>query len=308
MKRPAASASRVYRAKAQPADEGGHAVLRGGAVIFNDLHASLASAMAHDLNAAVGSGRVYRCGPISAGQECKVVASDGTKLKTPRVYVGDAEEFVAELNRAAKSPAPALRPNPTTRRGTALLSWQWSWRGGEKGGVFSLPATLRTERDMRKYHRLVVRGITKGADWMRPPAPERIAIQPHRFIHGRTRDTDEITGWSVTMDGEPLGYFDIVWSQRPNPAKPVWRPGARMADPRMPRLTRADYRALLAHATEWIGATDDPGDPITLSVGKSYTVPDLMGGTHVEFRSDPFYRGFYYPLSAATLKRRAAVK
>lgn len=78
--------------------------------------------------------------------------------------------------------------------------------------------------------------------------------------------------------------------------------------PAFPRLTRQDYRALLAHATEWIGATDDPGDPILLSRGRSYSIPDTRGGTTVEFRSDPFYRGFYYPLSAATLKRRAAVK
>lgn len=306
-RRPASTARPLYRAKAQPADEGGHAVLRGGVVVFNDLHRSLASAMAHDLNAAVGSGRVYRCGPPSAAYECKVIASDGTKLKTPRVYVGDARELVEELNRAATT--GATRANPTPRRGVERLYWQWSWRGGEKGRVFSLPATLRTERDMRKYHRLVVRGITQGADWMHPPKPERIEIQPHRFILGRTQDADEITGWSVTEDGEPLGFFDLVRLQRPNPSRrraPVDL--SRPAQPQPPRLTRADYRALLAHATEWINASDAPGDPITLSVGRSYTVPDLVGGTQVEFRSDAFYRGFYYPFSAATLKRRAAAK
>jgi hypothetical protein len=297
-RRPASAARPVYRVKAQPAGEGGYAVLRGGVEVLGDLHRSLASAMAHDLNAAVGSGRVYRCGPPSAAYECKVMASDGTKMKTPRVYISDANDLVAHLNHAATT--GASRANPSPRRGVERLYWQWSWRGGEKGRVFSLPATLRTERDMRQHHRLVVRGITQGADWMHPPKPERIEIQPHRFILGRTRDTDEITGWSVTEDGEPIGFFDLVRSHRPNPSRP--------AQPRMPRLTRADYRALLAHATDWIGATDNPGDPITLSVGKSYSVPDLVGGTQVEFRSDAFYRGFYYPLSAATLKRRAAAK
>lgn len=297
-RRPASAARPVYRAKAQPADEGGHAVLRGGVEVFNDLHRSLASAMAHDLNAAVGSGRVYRCGPPSAAYECEVIASDGTKLKTPRVYVGDARELVAELNRAATT--GATRANPSPRRGVELLYWQWSWRGGEKGRVFSLPATLRTERDMRQHHRLVVRGITQGADWMHPPKPERIEIQPHRFVLGRTRDTDEITGWSVTEDGEPIGFFDLVRSHRPNPSRPV--------QPRMPRLTRGDYRALRAHATDWIGAADAPGDPIRLSVGMSESIPDLGGGTYVDFRSDPLRRGLTYYLSPATLKRRAAAK
>ena len=104
-RRPASAARPVYRVKAQPAGEGGYAVLRGGVDVLGDLHRSLASAMAHDLNAAVGSGRVYRCGPPSAAYECKVMASDGTKMKTPRVYVGDAVELVAHLNHAAMTGA-----------------------------------------------------------------------------------------------------------------------------------------------------------------------------------------------------------
>lgn len=204
MKTRTSSAPRpVYRAKAQPADEGGHAVLRNGVVIFNDLHASLASAIAHDLNVALGSGRVYRCGHLSAAQECKILASDGAKVKTPRVYVGDAAEFVAELNRAAKSTAEVPRANPAKR----------------------------------------------GSRWFSPL-----------------------------------------------PKVP------------QPRLTREDYRRLHEHAVDWIGAHDAPGDPMRLSVGMVYTVPDLAGGTDVDFRSDPMRRGIFYSFSADVLKRRAAAR
>lgn len=174
--------------------------------------------------------------------------------------------------------------------------------------MFSLPATLRTEQDMRKHHRLVVRGIAQGADWMHPPKPERIEIRPHRFILGRTRDADEITGWFVTEDGEALGEFDLVSEQRQNPSKRGWRWFHPLPRPPQPRLTRGDYRRLYEHAVEWIGAHESPGDPMRLSVGMVYAAPDLVGGTQVDFRSDPKRHGLYYPFSAATLKRRAAAK
>lgn len=105
-----ASASRLYRVKAQPANEGGYAVMLGKAVVFSDLHRSLASSMARDLNAAVGSGRVYRCG-LPVQHECKVVASDNTRIWTPRMYAPEAMDFATELNRAA-----ALRSNPGSAR------------------------------------------------------------------------------------------------------------------------------------------------------------------------------------------------
>lgn len=202
MKSRAPATRPVYRVKAQPANEGGYAVLRGAQVVFDDLHRTLASALAHDLNAAVGSGRTYRCGPQSVRwSECKILASDGMKVKTPRLYVGEALAVVKELNRAAEP-----RENP---------------------------------------------GVARRSRW---------------------------------FDGGP----DRV--------------------PPMPRLSRQDYRRLLAHAKRGARVHTDTGDDIKLSVGSVFAAPDGEGGTRLWFSADPRRSGVYYELSASTLKRRATAE
>ena len=123
----------------------------------------------------------------------------------------------------------------------------------------------------------------------------------------------EITGWYVTEDGEHLGNFDLVLPEtttRRNPSSAEWPHFGppRQIRPRFPRLTRKDYQRLLKHAVEWIGAADMPGDTLRLSVGNVHSLPDLGGGTAVEFRSDPLRRGVYYDLSASVLRRRAAAR
>jgi len=249
-----ASAPRpVYRAKAQPADEGGHAVLRGGVTIFGDLHASLASAVAHDLNAALGSGRVYRCGPLSAGQECKGLASDRAKVAAPRGYVGDAAEFVAELNRAAKPRAnPSrrragvadARKNPSWRKrapagvGAPRVYWRWINAGGYAEKEFFLPASIRTEAQMREHRDLLLRKIEVASDMIAPrsatlrkslrSAGRYVSMRRPSFglveILPRVRrvgyGVDEVIEWDVLDDGEKLGSFHFVrQDRRPIPSK-----------------------------------------------------------------------------------------
>ena len=215
-------------------------------------------------------------------------------------------------NASALPRVPRAKDRAIAKRGDSsspTLLWQWTWRGGEKGGSFSLPATLRTKQDMRKHRNAVIRKIADAADMMATPALfSRIEILPHRSVLGQSPDKDEITGWYVTDDGEAMGYFDLVRPQRQNPSKRGWQWFDPLPMPPQPRLTRDDYRRLHEHAVEWIGAHDNPGDPMRLSVGVVYAVPDLVGGTQVDFRYDPKRKGLYYSLSAATLKRRAAAK
>lgn len=105
--------------------------------------------------------------------------------------------------------------------------WQWVWPNGAKGEVFTLPAAIRTEEQMRANHALVARKLAMAADFDGPRSASLrstlrkagrlkplyrpkldVEIFPQRFLGGGGRE--EIVGWRVREEGEHLGDFNLV--------------------------------------------------------------------------------------------------
>lgn len=244
---------------------------------------------------------------------------------------------VRSVHKARTRANPSWRKPGRERSAPSRVYWQWAWSSGEKGGKFSLPASIRSERDMQTNRDAVMRKVAIAADmhvprtaslraWlrksgrytrMRLPVFGHVEILPSRRSMGG--GTDEIVGWSVIEDGEELGSFNLVREStrastelfrrsaapRENPRSARWFHGGDDRVPPMPRLSRGDYKRLRAHANKWIGDHADSGDDLRLSTGPVFAAPDGRGGTRLWFSDDPLRSEVCYELSASTLQRRA---
>ena len=158
------------------------------------------------------------------------------------------KDAAADSKQKAKARAEALladaRKNPSWRKrapagvGAPRVCWRWINAGGYAEKEFFLPASIRTEAQMREHRDLLLRKIEVASDMIAPrsatlrkslrSAGRYVSMRRPSFglveILPRVRrvgyGVDEVIEWDVLDDGEKLGSFHFVrQDRRPIPSK-----------------------------------------------------------------------------------------